>query len=262
MPRPLTPADLDAIDALRPEDWLPYRKTFEHYFALPGCHPWGFEDAGRLVAMGTLVSFGATGWLAQVITEKASQGKGWGFKVVNHLVEEALNEGIDTLSLVATEQGFPLYEKAGFRVEGDYAFWVRSEPAPAEPDASAQLVPWSPGDSRTILAMDRQVSGEDREYYLGRDIPHAWMVRDEGYFLPSLGEGLVVASTEAAGIPLLHRRIDGTARVVVPVENRWAPAVLASRGFAEEKRIRRMVLGPSLQRKPQWCWSRIAGNVG
>ena len=253
--------DLDAIDSLRPEDWPPYRHTFERYRATPGCETWGFEDQGGLVAMGSLLSFGSSAWLAQVITAPRSRGRGWGTQVVDFLVDRAHRQGVVTVSLVATDLGFPLYTRAGFRVEGEYAFWTRTEPAPAEPEASRGLRPWSPDDSRSILDLDQAISGESRGSYLARDLGAAWVVSG-GFYLPTAGEGLVVAPTEVAGVPVLHRRIDGATRVVIPTENRWAPGVLTSRGFGEAKRVRRMVLGPALERRPGACWSRIGGNLG
>jgi hypothetical protein len=181
--------------------------------------------------------------------------------MVDFIVDTARRRGVVTVSLVATDLGFPLYDRAGFRVEGEYSFWPRSDPAPAEPDASRGLAPWSPEDSKSILELDYEVTGESREGYLARDLPKAWVVPG-GYYLPMAGEGLVVAGTEAAGVPLLHRRMDGAVRVVVPTENPAAPTVLASRGFREDKRMRRMVLGSALTRRPEACWSRVGGNLG
>ncbi len=259
-PRRLHPNDLEAIDALLPADWPPYRKTFERYFDTSCCQTWGFFD-GELVSMGTLIGFGNSACLAQIITAASRQRQGWGTRMVEFLIAEAQRQGTATLSLVATEQGFPLYQKAGFREDGGYGFWSRLEPAPAQP-AFAEVVPWSPEDSQGIVELDFVVSGERREPYLGRDLPSAWVVKGAGYFLPSLGEGLVVASTPEAGTALLHKRLDGTTKAVVPIENPWAGAVLTSRGFAEHRRARRMIWGPPLGRKPQWCWSRIGGNLG
>ena len=261
-PRPLTEDDLDAIDTLRPHDWPPYRRTFERYFALDCVRPWAFGGPDGLVAMGTLIDFGKTGWMAQVITSAQRRGQGWGSKMVRFLLDQAQGMGMHTVSLVATELGYPLYAAAGFRVEGEYAFWTRSTPAPALPEASEELKAWSESYGPRCLVLDRKASGEGRAPYLRHDWSQGYVVPGEGYFLPTVGEGLVVAKNRRAGEPLLHRRIDGASRVVVPLENSWAPVLLSSRGFALEKRMRRMVWGRSLRRRPEWVGSRIGGNLG
>lgn len=261
-PLPLHAGDLDAIDGLRPADWPPYRATFERYFALPCCFPYGFAREGRLEAMGTLIVFGRTGWIAQLITHPRVQGQGLGSLMLAFLKEEAVRRGITTLSLVATDQGYPLYLKAGFRVEGQYLFWARKTAAPAEPGASEGLSAWTPARSQALAALDREASGEGRSPYWEGKTASGFTVGKEGFFLPGVGEGLVVARSEGAGVPLLHRRIDGAERVVVPEENQAAGEVLTARGFSEVKTARRMVLGQGLDRKPQWVWSRIGGNLG
>lgn len=261
-PRPLSSVDLDAIDSLQPHDWPPYRATFERYFTLACCSPFGIEEDGRLRAMGTLIHFGSSAWIAQLITHPDHQGRGLGTAMLKFLIAEAGRRGITTLSLVATESGYPLYLKNGFRVEGEYAFWTRPDPAPAEPQVSKSLLPWASPEA--ALALDRQASGEVRgAYFEGRTVdgwtaPHP----EDGFFLPRIGEGLVVAKTLQAGAALLHRRLDGASRCVVPGENPEAAAVLAERGFGEHRRARRMVLGPGLHRRPEWLWSRIGGNLG
>lgn len=261
-PRPLTAADLDAIDALQPRDWPAYRATFERYFRLPCCTPFGIDSEGTLRAMGTLIQFGGSAWVAQLITHPDDQGRGLGTALLKFLTAEAGSRGITTLSLVATEQGYPLYLKNGFRVEGEYSFWTRPGPAPAEPSASAGLRPWS--DPRGPLALDLLVSGESRGAYFEGRTDEGWTAPDpaDGFYLPGIGEGLVAARTVTAGAALLHRRLDGAVRCVVPEENSEAAAILRERGFHEHHRARRMVLGPSLNRRPGWLWSRIGGNLG
>lgn len=266
-PRRLTGADLDSIDRLRPPDWAPYRATFERYFTLGCCTPFGIDEDGSLAAMATLIEFGKTGWIAQLITAPACRGRGLGTRLVDFIVAEASRRGMETLSLVATDQGYPLYRKAGFRVEGEYRFWVREAgPAPAEAQASAGLDQEPDLVAGAVEALDQDASGEDRgPYWSGRLTPGFASGRrgsPEGFYLPRVGEGLVVARTVRAGIPLLHQRLDGSNRCVVPSETEAAIPVLESRGFTQTSRARRMVLGRSLDRKPGWVWSRIGGNLG
>lgn len=262
MMRRLTAADLDAIDTLQPSDWPSFRATFERYFTLSCCSTFGLEEADSLRSMGTLIQFGTSAWIAQLITHPEAQGRGLGTSVLGFLVEEAGRRGVTTLSLVATEPGYPLYAKIGFRVEGEYGFWTRPEPAPAEPQASEGLRPWSRPEP--ALALDNMVSGEGRGAYFEGRTRDGWTAPDpsDGFYLPGIGEGLVVARDHHWGVALLHRRIDHATRVVIPSENEGAARVTAQRGFTEHHRARRMVLGPGLVRRPEWLWSRIGGNLG
>jgi len=266
MPRPLTTADLDAIDSLRPADWPPYRATFERYFTLPCCSPFGIETDGWLAAMGTLIHFGPSAWVAQLITHPEAQGRGLGTAMLGFLLAEVSRRSVKTVSLVATDQGFPLYAKAGFRVEGEYSVWTRSEPAPVRANGLPWLRPWSAEAQDQVWALDHAVSGEDRRGYLVGRTDGGWVAGPpglvDGYFLPGIGEGLVAARTPEAGLAVFGKRLDGATRVVAPLENPWVPVPLTERGFIESKRIRRMVLGPPLRRDPAALWSRIGGNRG
>jgi len=265
-PRPLTRQDLEGIDALRPPDWAPFRETYLRYFARPFCRPVGLDHEGRLVATGTLILWGTSAWMAQVITAPEFRGRGLATRIVDHLITEGRRLGVRTLSLVATDAGWPLYARAGFRVEGEYQFWRRPTPAPAEPEASEGLQPLGEGRWSDAAPLDSLATGEDRGPWLEPLAEDGWVTTGSrgvtGFFLPSAGEGLVVARTVRAGVALLHRRLDGSDRAVVPVENPQAPSVLESRGFVPGLRARRMVLGPGLDRRPEWVWPRIAGSLG
>lgn len=264
MIRALTTADLDAIDGLNPPDWPRFRSIFERYFTLPCCQPYGLEVDGRLVSMGTLIDFGSSAWVAQLITDPGHQGRGLGSKVLRFLIDEAARRGITTLSLVATEQGFPLYEKAGFRLEGWYDFWTRNDPAPLV--ETPGLRPWTSGDKVATAALDQGVTGEDRRPYWGVLTEGAWVAevqgRVQGVFLPRFGEGLVIATTPEAGEALMAKRLNGAQRCVIPRENPAPVETLVGRGFGLAQSARRMVLGASLVRRPEHLWSRVGGNLG
>jgi GNAT superfamily N-acetyltransferase len=265
--RPLTRADLDAIDGLRPSEWPPYRKTFEHYFSTTCCQPYGLEVDGRLAAMGTLIAFGTSGWIGQLVTAPDHRGRGLGTRMLGLLMDHAHQKGLVTVSLVATAQGQHLYSRAGFRIEGEYGFHHRSEgPLPPDPQLSPALVPWTPEDTPAIAVLDASASGEARLAYAKTLQAGGWLSRDRGetlgFCLPTWGEGLVVARTSEAGRALLHRRLETADRIVVPRENPQALTALEGWGYREVRRAKRMVWGPSLIRRPEWVWSRVGGNLG
>lgn len=262
--RPLSPLDLQAIESLNPPDWPPFRRVFEHYFSTTCAQPFGWED-GRLDAMGTLITFGRTAWIAQLITRPEARGKGLGRKVLTALMDQSRGLGVQTISLVATDQGYPLYDHMGFVVEGWYDFWTRETPWPGSV-GEPPLRPLEDRDLPAVRALDRRVSGEDRwEYWKG--VTQGGLVADgpggpAGFWLPGVGEGLAAAETEEAGRAVLQSRLVGSLRCVIPRENTAAATALADRGFVVTQSARRMVWGPSLSRAPGLLWSRIGGNLG
>ncbi|MDR0231317.1 MAG: hypothetical protein LBI82_04280, partial [Dysgonamonadaceae bacterium] len=84
----------------------------------------------------------------------------------------------------------------------------------------------------------------------------------EGYYLPSLGEGLIIAETEISGIELLKLHLQHNDRVVLPKENLAAQKFLQEVGFEEVKSIKRMRLGEERKVKFVNMYNRIGGNVG
>ena len=58
-----------------------------------------------------------------------------------------------------------------------------------------------------IMKLDREVSGENREKLLVSYISNALVYLDrntvKGYYIPGLGEGLIIADTVKAGMELM-----------------------------------------------------------
>lgn len=65
---------------------------------------------------------GTKGYVTNVYTDPAYQGEGIASDMMIRLIEAAKARGIDTLTLEATEEGKPLYEKLGFTddIPNDY----------------------------------------------------------------------------------------------------------------------------------------------
>jgi hypothetical protein len=100
------------------------------------------------------------------------------------------------------------------------------------------------------------------EEYLANSLVYLQEDNVEGYYLPTLGEGLIIAETEISGIELLKLHLQHNDRVVIPRENLVAQKFLQEIGFGEVKPIKRMRLGE--ERKVQFAnmYSRIGGNIG
>ena len=93
----------------------------------------------------------------------------------------------------------------------------------------------TPAHTLGLLHMDRQVSGQDRAPLLleHRFAAQAW-VQDgkvEGFLLPTLGRGLVVANTPTVGLELQRWLLPHQHEVLVPATNTAACEHLKERGY-------------------------------
>ena len=59
---------------------------------------------------------GVTGTLLNVLTYPSYRNKGYATKVIQKIIEEAIQCGVSSIDLSATNSGKPLYEKLGFHV--------------------------------------------------------------------------------------------------------------------------------------------------
>src|SRR5258708_34868818 len=93
-----------------------------------GC--FGIDCDGRLVATATLVCYGAQlGWIGMVLTNSPYRHRGFARTLVLQAIQQADKLGVESLKLDATDQGQPLYESLGFRVEQPVERWWRAGPS-------------------------------------------------------------------------------------------------------------------------------------
>lgn len=272
---PLHPEDVAAVDALRPADWRDLGPIHRFYLDHPACHPMKATRGGRIVGAGTAIDFGGTGWLSHIVVGGDFRNQGIGGFITDALVRFLTGpRGCSTVSLIATDLGYPVYARRGFTVRAEYAIVSAERPASPSPRPD-RLRPLAAGDWPRVFDLDRRMSGEERSSILRR-FPEGALVfesdgRVEGFYLPGLGEGLIVADHATAGLALLGERIDrppspdpagGAVSVVLPVDNPAAREFLVARGFRETKRVRRMIRGAPLDWNPELLFNRIAGNLG
>jgi GNAT superfamily N-acetyltransferase len=264
---PFTAADLPALAALQPEQWSPLQPHFELYLANDFAWPVKCAHEGRLAGVSDTNRFGPSAWLAHVVVHPEMRGRGIASSLVAHLMERLDSLGVATVSLIATDLGYPVYRRQGFADETEYGFF---EPGPAGagscpiPDRSVR--PARTDEHPAILELDRQTCGEDRSALLGPNLAGAWICerggRCLGFWLPAMGEGLVAARDADAGRELLKLRMREGRKITLPLANGPAVAQLLAAGWRETRRSWRMRRGPALDWRPDWLYSRIGGNFG
>jgi GNAT superfamily N-acetyltransferase len=262
---PFTREDLPVLNELRPPDWHDITPNFEYYLSKSFCFPLKTVSAGRVVGIGAAILFLRTGWLAHIIVHPEYRGKGVGGEIVSSLLKLMQQQECQTMSLIATDMGYPVYKKAGFREDTEYLFYKREHEAPLI-SAHETIIGYIPQFERAVLDLDREISGEDRRDVIVGKLEGSFLcILDgevAGCYLPDLGEGLIIARCREAGLALLQKKVAASNRVVFPAKNESAAAFLAQSGFQETLRCKRMVYGAKLAWKPDGLFGRIAGNMG
>ncbi len=263
---PMLPEEVVSVNDLRPEGWSDISMHFKMYVSQPECIAIRCAEDQKMLGVGGGISFGKSAWLAHIVVEKSHRRRGIGYGLVESLMDELWKEGVDTISLLATPDGAPVYRRAGFVQECQYLTYVNETGEFVESE-NEHLIPVSEEYLEQLFALDREVSGEDRSWFLSRCLENGVLfVRNglvEGFFLPECGEGIIFALNEEAGIALLERKAASMTVFSVPEQSRKALAWLEQSGFSlREMIVVRMVHGPALLWKPECYYSRLGGNLG
>jgi hypothetical protein len=169
--------------------------------------------------------------------------------------------------------GRPIYERLGFEVESSY-HEMRGTSLPRTTELSP-FRPLLPSDRSALLALDRQVAGEDRAPIVSRFADFSWGLPDDGGLAGAVipvpwggaaASMLPGASKADAEAMLRLLRTVGSAgpEVVVypPDENRQALELLRDQGFEELRTVPRMVLGRRSRWQPEAIWNPLSLGLG
>lgn len=138
----------------------------------------GLEN-GEVVATAFCSGFGDFCTINMIIVDAAMRGRGLGRRMMDRVIAAAGGRG---MSLVATADGLPLYEKLGFRATGEI---VQRQgivtDVPALPDGFRFRIA-TRDDLPAIAAMDRDACGADRSTMLANLFDVATMrICDTGF---------------------------------------------------------------------------------
>jgi Acetyltransferase (GNAT) family len=271
----MAPADVGpATEAIQHANWGDRRTWFEFATSQPECRPVVAEVNGRLVGTGVGTANGAVGWIGTIWVEPAHRGVGIGRALTEGVVEGLEAAGCRTLVLVATEQGYQLYERMGFRLQTHYRILEASglDPAASEPDASVRG--FAPADVEAIIRLDRAASGEDRAHAIRRFAGplttrvltrygevQAFVIR------APWGGGATVARDPAHALRILDARRrasgpGGRVRVGLVEENVAGLARLEAAGLVPIWSAPRMIRGEPLAWHPGRIWGQFKHAMG
>ncbi len=263
---PITAGDLEEIRKLQPEGWPDIVPEAEFYIKSSFCFPLKAEVENCIAGMGAAIVYENTAWLAHIIVHPDYRNKGIGFRIVSELLHIVECQQIHTCLLIATELGRPVYAMAGFRHVTEYVFMIRDNSV--QPALfSANTITYDEKFRHPLLQMDQKITGENREpllsLYLNEALLYVSNGNLEGYYIPALKEGPVVAVTPEAGLELLKIKCTNAERVVLPADNQVGIGYLKQKGFVQSPtKGTRMILGKNIEWQPDCIYSRIGGNFG
>lgn len=260
---PFQPSDVSNISHLQPDGWFPIEPYFKFYTESSFCSPLKIVKDEKILAIGTSIFHRQSAWVAHIIVGKDFRNQGIGTLITDALIKDIIERKFKTIQLVATPIGEPIYRKLGFQKDIEYAF-VKNGTNTSEPNNILQS---QPEYFDEIISLDSHASGEDRTELLTPQLKEAKVILDDrkvsGFYMPSLGEGLIVASNAEAGVKLMQFKHSKDFKyAAIPRPNDAALKFLHNHGYIEFRVGIRMWYGEKLSWHPEMLYGRIGGNLG
>jgi hypothetical protein len=257
-----TQNDLTEIIHLQPDGWSDILPFYNFYIKTNFCYPIKIKIEDKIAGIGVAILHEDTAWLAHIIVHINHRNKGLGSVITQSLIDFVMKKQYKTILLIATKLGESVYSKLGFEKETEYINFKQEEPLIINDNSIA----FNAIFQQQILALDEQISGEQRKQLLLPHLPHAKLIIENNLvraaYLPTLGEGAIIADNEEAGIKLLNIKHTAIRRTAMPIDNKVGCDFLFNNGFTEVFRGTRMFLGKRIKTKFENNYSRIGGNLG
>lgn len=276
--RAASDSDIDAIAALRESvGW--------------GAHEWALRAAmqppharcllviageDRIVAVGSGISYGALGFVGNMIVDEEHRGRGVGSAVLEAVIGFLEERGCRRLELYATSAGRPLYARHGFELTDPSAMVI--VPRGAVPATGATLDIEEATDLHALRAYDAPRFGGDRSSLLAmmqadRRRPllvalsgdgiggYLWLRADGPRVGPFVADEPAIA---AALLRAAFERVPEAADLALnlPMSNRPGAEWLRGLGLALEPWDGRMGRGPQIERRDDTIYANLVGALG
>ncbi len=255
--------DLAAMKALQPPDWTDISDSVLFYLNSEYCFPLKLVLDGQVAGIGTTIFLEDTVWLAHIIVHPDHRNKGLGRGITQALIDSVDRKKYKTICLIATDLGAAVYRKLGFVSETSYSFFKEGT---REYEIHPNIIPYTEIIKADLLALDREASGEDRSRFLLEHMQGALVFMDsnklEGFYLPAIRDGLIIAQNANAGLELMKRRLKDLPFAILPDTNTAAITFLKENGFIEFRKAKRMRLGEEREWRPEYYFNRISGQLG
>lgn len=262
---PIVAGDLPFLKIFEPPGWGDLVPRFSYHINSDFCTPLKLVVDAKMVAIGTTIFHKDSAWLASIIVHPDERNKGYGAMITQQLIDITDRSQFTTIYLDATEAGFPVYTKLGFELETTYAHLKAAETITGL-QLSGPVVDYDEQFKDQVWQLDKDVSCEERQDTITENLATAKLFvkqgRVKGYYLPSLGNGLIIAENEHAGIALMHYRLENNYYGILPSANKAGILFLEQNGLTQFRISRRMFIGKKRNWKKENIYNRISGQLG
>jgi ribosomal protein S18 acetylase RimI-like enzyme len=256
-------ADLSKIDYLQPDGWEDIKLYFDFFERSHFCFPVVAEIEYNIVGIANSLLNKGSGWISHIIVSDKFRNQGLGYQLTKHVMNILSENNCTTQLLIATKMGEILYEKLGFKKSARYNFYHGKK---LDYPINENIRLLNSCDNGEVLKLDFSISGELRENMILQFISDGYVYEEKnsgkiiGYFLPELGDGVVLASNKKAGIELLKlKHTLKKCMTVIPKDNIEGNDLFINNGFELLNHAFRMVYGNEVNWKPQSVFCRIGG---
>jgi GNAT superfamily N-acetyltransferase len=208
--------------------------------SLPDGHLLVAQSEDQILGTAAAIGFGATGWIGGIAVADAARGLGLGRELTLAALD-ALGSR-DTVLLLASKLGRPIYDRLGFVAECAYRVFMTTK-APVRADDGF----FTP-DLDAALALDAAVTGEDRSAVLS-SLP-ACGCGESIAFLPPFPALPIIGPDGAALLSLTRPGM----RLAVPETNEAAVDAILALGAVERDPVTRMYRGARVAWRPDQVW--------
>jgi GNAT superfamily N-acetyltransferase len=230
------------------------------------------DEDGRVVGTGLATVNGRVGWVGAIFVAQDRRRIGLGSALSAAVIDELERQGCVTQVLIATDEGRPIYERLGFRIQTRYV--LQQAPDGLAPPGDGSVRPYDVEDFKEIARLDRAATGEDRSAILksfADPVTSRVATRSDGSIggfvirAPWGGRALIAGDPDVAVALLDDRRRntpDHRITIAVLESNVDGRARLADAGWTERPGGPRLLRGEPMLWRPDWIYGQFTGALG
>jgi GNAT superfamily N-acetyltransferase len=260
-------SDIEGLNSLPPANWqFDYEALLRNFIDDDFFYAFIQIRDNKIVGTGNVFLKDKVGWLANIMVDKNSRGKGLGYEMTNFLVDFLTNKKCNTQLLIATELGEAVYRKIGFRKLTEYQCFDSEIDNHFNFTNSVRKLKVS--DLESVYKLDQETNAENRIHLIDKYYKNGFGYFNSdnkllGFYLPEFGRGLVLSRDEQAGIELLKLKHSKKGkRTLLPIENQNGIKLLEKIGLKKGNKCSRMILGKENKWKPNNIYSYGSGYCG
>ena len=264
-------SDVRHIKDLTPVGWYDVTPLYKMHLNQDYFFPIKLVWKKIIIGVGELIINKKNGWLGNIIVTKSFRNQGLGKEITKGLIEIANTQLCESIYLLSTPLGKPVYQKLGFQEKGKYLFYEKGE-RNIEIEAnneSRSIIPYNEAFRSQIFELDKKAIGEDRSKVLTPKIEQSLVYKKphedkiSGFFIPTLGDGVIICNNETAGFEFIKEREKlGRKRVIIPEECKGTINFLLQNQYSHFREATFMYLGKMKDWNPEMIFSRIGGFLG